>query len=393
MLKKDVNFKLAREKNKKHKLRHKIFYSLLRPLVIVFLKIKFRYKYKKAKNLPKNYLVISNHTTDYDPLFVSSSFKKQMYFVASEHLARWKTAFKFLDFAFEPIIRYKATPAVSTIMKMLKKLNEGSNVCIFAEGIRSWNGETCKISLSTAKLIKSAKCGLVTYKISGGYLASPIWSESGLRKGKISGTPIGIYTAEQLEKMTNEEILDIIEKDIYENAFETNKLAKIKYKSKKLAEGIENIAFVCPFCKARNSLNAQNQTISCSNCNKTFKYNEYGNFEGTSFKNMLELYNWQTNEIEKDVIENQPYSNDNVVLSSLKTDHSRTKLAEGTLTLNKDYLTCKDFKIKTSEISEMAPFGKRGIVFSSGKDYYELFSTDKFRIMKFIIYFNIYKKI
>ena len=114
--------KEKKQKTKSHKLRHKIFYNILRPFVIIFLKIKFRYKYKKPKNLPKNYLVISNHTTDYDPLFLAASFKKQMYFVASEHLARWKTAFKLLNYAFEPIIRYKATPAVSTIMKMLKKL-------------------------------------------------------------------------------------------------------------------------------------------------------------------------------------------------------------------------------------------------------------------------------
>ena len=81
------------------KKRHIFFYNLLRPLVIAFLKLRFGYRYKLAENLPDNYIVISNHTTDYDMLFVASSFKRQMYFVGSEHIARWGFFSKFLKYA------------------------------------------------------------------------------------------------------------------------------------------------------------------------------------------------------------------------------------------------------------------------------------------------------
>ena len=65
------------------KKRHIFYYKFFRALVTVFVKIRFGYKYKLASNLPDNYIVISNHTTDYDLLFVASSFKKQMYFLYS----------------------------------------------------------------------------------------------------------------------------------------------------------------------------------------------------------------------------------------------------------------------------------------------------------------------
>ena len=73
-------------KKNEDKLRHKVCYRVVRPLLKIFLKSKFGYKYKKVKGLKGNYIVVSNHTTDYDPLFVTCSFPKSMYFVASDLL-------------------------------------------------------------------------------------------------------------------------------------------------------------------------------------------------------------------------------------------------------------------------------------------------------------------
>ena len=67
-------------------MRLNTIWKMLRPLVSIFLKIKFGYRYKKAKNLPDNYIVLANHTTDFDPLFVGVSFEKNMRFVASGHM-------------------------------------------------------------------------------------------------------------------------------------------------------------------------------------------------------------------------------------------------------------------------------------------------------------------
>ena len=80
--------------------RYKIAWACLLPPVRLFLKLKFGYKYKMAKNLPDNYIVLSNHVTDFDPLFVGSSFSKQMFFVASEHTTRWGLASKLLKYFF-----------------------------------------------------------------------------------------------------------------------------------------------------------------------------------------------------------------------------------------------------------------------------------------------------
>ena len=133
---------------------HVFFYQTFQPLLILYLNLLFDYKCEKVPKRDENYIVLSNHVSDYDPIFVAASFRKQMYFVASEHIARWGWLFKLIDFLVAPIMRYKGTVAASTAIEILKKIKSGSNVCIFAEGVRTWDGVSSPILPSTAKLIK-----------------------------------------------------------------------------------------------------------------------------------------------------------------------------------------------------------------------------------------------
>ena len=384
---------MSKEKNKKkkkkaYKLRHKFWYSFLRPLVILFLKIKFGYKYKIAKNLPENYIVLSNHTTDFDPIFVSSSFKKQMYFVASEHITRWNTAYKLLQYFFEPIVRYKGSIASSTVREILRKSKGGQNVCIFAEGVRSWNGETGDILPSTAKLIKSAGCGLVTYKLSGGYFVSPNWSETKTRRGKVTGRPVNVYTKEQIASMTEDELYQIITNDLYENAYAEQLVEKNKYKGKNLAERLENLIFICPECKSYETLKSSGNLVTCSHCNKSLKYNEYGLLEGIEQNTVLALSKWQKVEIEKDVKNNISYTTPSATISEVSADHSKQQLSVGQVEMNNQVFKCGDIEFDINELVDINIYGKRGIVFSCQNKFYEIVIDRPYNAYKYVLYYK-----
>ena len=200
--------------------RHKFAYRLVMPFVRLFLKLKFGYKFDKPGELPENYIVLSNHTTDFDMLFVGAGMKRHMYFVGSEHISRWKS-YPLLKYFFSPITRRKGTVAASTVAEILRRTRKGENVCIFASGTRSWDGVTFPILPSTGKMVKSAGCGMVTYRLVGGYFTSPIWSEgSGTRKGYVKGSPVRVFTKEQVAAMSVDEINRIINEDLYEHAYE-----------------------------------------------------------------------------------------------------------------------------------------------------------------------------
>ena len=371
--------------------RHSIFYNFFRPLVIIFLRFKFGYRFKVAKNLPDNYIVLSNHTTDFDPLLVAASFPRKMYFVASEHISRWKNLYRFLKFGFSPIIRRKGTVAVSTVMEALRRVRKGDNVCIFAEGYRSWDGVTGAILPATGKMIKSARCALVTYRIEGGYFVSPNWSEGNTRRGYLYGAPVNIYTEEQLACMSVTEINAIINQDLYEDAYERQNIAPKKYKGKNLAQGMENLLFLCPKCKRMDSLYSGGDCVYCSNCDFTFKYNEYGMLEGVPFKTVKELAAWQKKQVQKDALEKVIYEAEEGTLFQI-VEHEERRVAQGCVTLSENSLKCGDTEILLSDITDFGMYGKHNIVFSVQKMYYELCLARKINSLKFFLLYEEYKK-
>lgn len=372
--------------------RHVLIWKIFRPLVSIFLRIKFGYRFKFAKDLPENYIVLANHTTDFDPLFVGVSFRRQMYFVASEHISRWKVAYKFLKYGFDPIIRYKGAIAASTVMDILRKTKRGASVCIFAEGVRSWDGVTGPILPSTAQLIKASKCGLVTYRIEGGYFTSPAWSEKGTRRGHIKGAPVKIYTKEELAAMSDDEIYEVIKRDLYEDAHERQLSEPKKYRGKQPAYRLENLLFICPECRAHGKIVTRKDTVECTACGHKFRYNEYGMLEGTKVKTVKELSEWQKGEVAKDAENGVTYTAELARILAIGKGTERL-IAEGPLTMSGETVKCGDFEMPLSSIPDIAIHGKHSLVFSGSEQYYEINPIKDDNAMKFLLLFSEYKKI
>ena len=361
----------------------------MRPLVYPYLKFKFGYTYEKAKKLPDTYIVLSNHTTDFDPIFVAMSFPKFMHFVASEHVARWKFLSTLINFAFAPIWRYKGSVAASTVIDVFKKVKAKRNVAIFAEGARTWDGITGPILPSTGKMIKKAQCALVTYKLVGGYFASPRWSQSNTRKGYIHGAPVNIYTKEQLEAMSIDEINEIINRDLYEDAYARQLQEPKKYIGKDLAKYMENLLFICPKCGKIDTIQTDNDMVRCSACDLSFTYNEYGMLEGSTFKTVKELADWERLEVQKAAEADATYSACGGRLITVKK-HEETLVAEGPVSLSRDMLICGNTQIPLHEISDMSIHGRRGLVFTAQKQYYELVPSPEANALKFLWLYESY---
>ena len=372
------------------KKRHLIIYHFFRPLVIVFLWFRFGYTYKKVKNLPDNYIVLSNHTTDYDPVLVGSAFRRQMFYVASEHLVRWKNAYRFLDFGFEPIIRKKGTVAGTTVMDIMRKVKKGNRVCMFAEGVRTWDGCTCKILPSTAKLIKKSGCALVTYKIVGGYFVSPVWSKtSHIRRGKLRGVPVNLYTKEQLAAMSEDEIYQAIITDLHEDAYERQKVERNKYRGTRLAENLEKMMFICPQCNEKDSFVSKRNTVTCQCCGYNTRYDVYGMLNGGNHSTVKEFYRWQLEKVKQDVTDGVTYEAKDGLIQKIDR-HIATTVSEGKVTIDREAFTCGDFRVELKDILDLEIHGKDAIVFSTTHDYYEVIPKEPANALKFLLYYEEY---
>ena len=108
-------------------------------------------------------------------------------------------------------------------------------------------------------------------------------------------------------------------------------------------------------------------------------------------KTVKEFADWQKKQIVKDVQENVIYSAKEATLSTVK-DHKEEFVAKGELILSQDGLTCGDFTTTLSDISEMATHGQRAIVFTAGRQYYELIPSEEANALKFFLYFTEWEK-
>jgi hypothetical protein len=364
----------------------------MRQPVKLFLKIKFNYSFEKAPAVDVPFLLVSNHTTDLDPLMVGCSFKEHMYFVASEHLYRRGFLTKLLKWGFAPIARIKGSLDTVSAMKILRSLRRKENVGVFAEGDRSWNGLTGQIHPTTVRLLRTSKAALVTYRISGGYLTTPRWSAA-MRRGKMHGRCIGVYPPEQLQRLSDHEIEDIINADIYEDAYEEQRVKAVAYDGKRLAEKLETAIYACPKCLKLCTLKSEGDTFFCE-CGLSVKYNVYGFFEGADrpFETVTEWDHWQETFLRRqaEMFGPEPiYRDEQQTLWEIADDHGEKLVAEGTMALYKDRFVLGDFEVPLEKLYYMSLYGREMIVFSADGRNYEVKTAHSRSGRKYMTMFEI----
>ena len=239
-------------------------------------------------------------------------------------------------------------------------------------------------------MIKSAKCGLVTYKIKGGYFTSPLWSKGGTRKGKISGGVVRVFTKEQLADMSVDEINAIIKEDLHEDAYETQSHLNSKYKGKKLAEKIESMVFACPECESIDALTSSKNIVKCQKCCHTFTYDEFGNINNSKFKTTKEMFSWLKDKVLNDADSNEQYSSNDCSMV-IVDNHTENLIAQGTLTINPKVIKCDDVEVFIEDINNFSMHGRNALVFSTKDTYYEILVSETTSALKFYMMYQAYK--
>ncbi len=377
------NDKLIEKRNHR---RHVKVWKLARVLLKPWMSGMMGFSFDVApKDLKGPYIVLSNHNSNFDSIMIGLSFPQQMYYIASEQVYRAGFKSKLLKRYLEPISKIKGASDVLAVAKALRKVRNGYNLCLFPEGNRSFNGKTYPIMEATGKLVKVSGAGLVTYRIEGGYLASPRWSTGGIRKGKTYGHIVKYYSPEELKAMSVAEVTQAIRNDISENAFDMQDTRMIRYKGKKLAEGMECAVCVCPKCQHIDVIRTKGNSVSCTECGHLTDYNEYGYFDdGFTFKNVTLWDKWQENWYENYInsfegTDEPMFVDHNCTLSTIDNDHSCIPIGnapegDGTdFQFYKDRIVFSNVTIMLKDITAVSVFGHDIFCFTdTSGTHYEL---------------------
>ena len=375
--------------------RHKRVFNFFGKLMPVFMKRKYNIENEIAPKIDSPYIVLSNHTSNLDSVLVGMSFpRRQMYFVASEHLFRIGFISFLLKRYFAPISRMKGGTDASTALNVIRQLRKGYNVCLFAEGNRSFNGVTCDIHPATAKLVKSSGATLVTYKLTGGYLSTPRWALF-QRRGKMTGRVEAVYSPEQLKRLSVEEIHEIIKADLYENAYERQEKEHIAFKGRKLAEGLEAALYVCPCCKKIGTLHSKDDRFFCDSCDMSVAYNEYGELVGNApYKNVLDWDKFQAEhlrQLSRTLEDKTAFSDDGYVITEIGARHKAKAVDKGRLSVSLECLSCGETSFKLSDISDMNIILRNTLMFTVNDRHFELTTKKENCSRKYLELYKIIK--
>lgn len=371
--------------------RHKVITGIARPILGGYVRLKYGVKiipFKEQKG--KQYLVLFNHQTAYDQFLVGMSFKRPIYYVASEDLFSNGFVSKLLRWAVAPIPIKKQANDSSAVMNCIRVAKEGGTIAIAPEGNRTYSGTTEYIKSSIVKLIKVLKLPVAFLKIEGGYGVHPRWADK-IRRGKITTRVSKVIEVEELKTLSDDELFSIIKSELYVNDYDFTGL----YKGRKRAEFLERAIYVCPNCGFSYFYSDKNK-FKCKNCSLEVYYGEdkilTSSSEDFSFKTVKEWYDYQANFVRKtnfNVYIDKPIYKDKTGFYEVKLyDKKRLidKDASISIYANKLIVEYKDKKLSFDfdKVSVLSVLGRNKLNVYFEDKLYQFKSDKRFNALKYV---------
>lgn len=197
-------------------------------------------------------------------------------------------------------------------------------------------GTTAILPESLGMLIKRSGVPVVVLLHHGNYLHTPFWNYRKPRKATLYTTMTQILTAEDVEKMSYEEINDAVKKAMTYDEYKWQLDNNIRITEPYRAEGLHKVLYQCPHCKAEHKMASEGAEIFCRECGKRWEMDELGRLsakEGeTEFSHIPDWYEWQRAEVRAEIERGEYHFCDTVDVHSLPRCMRFEHLGEAKLT-------------------------------------------------------------
>jgi 1-acyl-sn-glycerol-3-phosphate acyltransferase/DNA-directed RNA polymerase subunit RPC12/RpoP len=295
--------------------------------------------------------------------------------------------------------KFVADPAIVKQLKHTLEVNKSIAV-IYPEARYSLIGTTAILPDSLGKLIKMFKFPVVTLISHGHHLHEPVWNLI-KRKVPVKSVMTYLFTKDDLEKLSLEEINEKLRKAFYYNDHEYQLKNNIKIKGDNRAKNLHKVLYRCPHCLSDNTMNSENNYLFCENCHHKYYVDEnykLSEVNGeTKFDFIPNWFEWQREEVKKEIESGKYDVAIEVDIDSLPNSTGYYRLGKGLLKHNElgfilsANFQGEDFKLHKPVLSnygvhiEFEYFGKGDCLsFSTNNDTYYLYPIDKkYPITKF----------
>ncbi len=242
--------------------------------------------WSRTFRLQKPYILLAKHSSAWDPFILGVVSRAPMHFISTDINFR-TPLLRFLLHVLGTGSIQKNTRDLKAVMEILYLLKtKREPVCLFPEGLNTWDGNTHGIDSAIGKLI--ARSGVQVYcaLIQGAYCAHPRWGKRP-RRGRIDISIIPIVHSDTClhpstglsTSPSTETVMQKITHSLNHHDLKTPRSHWQWYSvSQKRAEYIERLLFACPRCLSFNSIFSKNNDFYCTHCLAHWSVSREGHF-------------------------------------------------------------------------------------------------------------------
>ena len=188
--------------------------------------------------------------------------------------------------------------------------------------------------------------------------------------------------------MKGGEITALIDRDLFEDAWERQEREPVRYQCRNSAEYLETALYLCPECRRIGTLRSRRKALTCSACGFQTTFWEDGLFHpSVPFRTVAEWDQWQSEQLLAGSYEHgSVLFSDEVTSFRRILEQHRTEPLEGAMLIQRtDRICCGSHDFPLREIDNMAMVKRNILLFTCRGEYYELRCGKRSNLRKYLL--------
>ena len=240
---------------------------------------------EKVRGLSGPFIYLANHHSWRDMAAVYSiDPSREVVCLVNEYYMRLPVVGKIIKKAGN--IGKKLFYGDTSVVKMLRALRAGYPLMIFPEARLSTDGGPSPIDGKIAKFCQKMRVPVVLVEIRNNYFIAPKWRRGTLR-GTCEVNVKRVISPDETGSMDEDALASAIREGLAYNEFAGERQI---YKSRRKAEGLDGILYLCPHCGGLYTNTSARNTMRCSACGREYTVGMDYRFEGNGYSSIYEYY-------------------------------------------------------------------------------------------------------
>ncbi|MBQ9977364.1 MAG: 1-acyl-sn-glycerol-3-phosphate acyltransferase [Clostridia bacterium] len=296
---------------------------------------KFTYETHGMEKIKKNEpcLILMNHSSFIDLKIASKIFFPRRYGIVctSDGFVGKNLLMRLLGC----IPTQKFVRDVSLIWDIDYLLNKKKvSVLMYPEASYSFDGTATPLPRKMGVLLKKLNVPVVTVITQGAFARDPLYNCLQKRKVTVRADVTCLATKEELKELSVAELDAKLNEAFSFDNFRYQQENKISINEPFRADGLNRILYKCPHCLAQGQTVGEGVTLTCKNCGKVYTLDEFGflQAEDAAFNHIPDWYNWEREEVKKELEEGKYRLEKDVSIGVLKNTKALYMVGDGKLT-------------------------------------------------------------